>query len=138
MKHIRKYNESKFDNTDLIHQIIDEITSVFNDNEWGEIESTCSGPGEPYQYSLKKYSKDCKSVIEYFKYELERYGHVSIGFKIIIDGNNILESISKYQEFLLKIKRIILNTSNLNIKIEDLYFKDTDLISFRIYDNKRI
>ena len=31
MKHIRKYNESKFDNTDLIHQIIDEITSVFND-----------------------------------------------------------------------------------------------------------
>ena len=137
MKYIKKYNESKLDYSNLIDQVIDEITSVFSDNEWGEIKSTCSGPGEPYQYELRKYDKNSKEVLKYLKYEMERYGNVSIGFNFDLSENSrydALTSITEYQNFFTKMKKFILNISYLDIKCENLNFKNNDLVSIRIVE----
>ena len=140
MRYIRKYNESKLDYSSLIDQVIDEVTSVFSDNEWGEIKSTCSGPGEPYQYELKKYNQNSKRVLEYLKNDMERYGNVSIGFKFDLSEDSwydALTSITEYQNFLTKMKRFILNISDLDIKCENLNFINNDLVSVRIYKKSK-
>lgn len=130
MKYIKKYNEAKSDNSlDLIDQIIDEISSVFNDDEWGYVTSTSSGPGAPSEYSISLYDE---KIIKFLKNDMNRYNNMTIGF-ILHLGTSALDNINQYQEIFTKVKRLILNLSHLNLDIENLAFLDTYILSIRIY-----
>lgn len=129
MKYIRKYNESS---VDLVSQIVDEVNSVFEDNEWGYIKSTCDGPGAPYEYSISLYDNYSEKIIKFLKNDMNRHNNITIGF-ILHLGTSALDNINQYQEIFTKVKRLILNLSHLNLDIEDLAFLDIYILSIRIY-----
>lgn len=139
MKHIRKYNESKINYSQIVTSFIDEVSSVFDDDKWGIIERSVERIDKYYEFELKDYQKYPDLVF------LEigdgfvpstKHPFISIGLKC---GNtnpynkDVFSKINEDINILNNIKKLFKNLEHLNIYVPfDYEYVGYDLLSLRI------
>lgn len=140
MKHIKKYNESKKDYTDLVTSFIDEVSAVFDNDKWGIIEKSYDrNLGDYYEFELKNYQKYpdivFSKILDGFD-SSTKHPFISIGIECDyarVQPHELLKKINQNIELLTNIKRLLKNLEYLDIYAPYTYeYVSYDLLSLRI------